>query len=281
MSNVYPLVTQELREEQASLWLARLDAGLDPHQAQELREWMWADSKNQQTLSEMAVVWDKMDLLANLSDVFPHSPETVSKRQTRWLAVAAVVMVAVVGGLIAQWQAASQLAASREVASYETPVGDQANVVLTDGSTIKINTNTRVDIDFDQHNRLLYLERGEFHIDVAHDPERPLSVYVGDRILQAVGTAFNVRIDDTGQVELVVTDGKVLVGVRQKDTSGSPVSLGGSALAVEKGKRAVFDDRVGSVETLAPDQIEIELAWREGILIFQGETLQEATREIG
>ena len=95
-----------------------------------------------------------------------------------------------------------------------------------------------------------------------------------------MGTAFNVKLDERQHVEVVVTDGRVLVGIRPSNNSASNV-ITGSSLSVSKGERVVLDDQVGQIESLEPQEIEVVLSWREGNLIFQGESLREATEEIG
>jgi transmembrane sensor len=130
-----------------------------------------------------------------------------------------------------------------------------------------------------ENSRLILLDRGEIHVEVAHDPGRPLSVVAGNRIVQAVGTAFNVKIDDRQHVEVVVTAGRVRIGVRPKDDSIPPV-LAGSSLMVSKGERVVLADEVRAITRLEPQEIETELSWREGNVIFLGEPLREATAEI-
>ena len=41
------------------------------------------------------------------------------------------------------------------------------------------------------------------------------------RIVQAVGTSFSVRIDDSQRVEVFVADGRVQIGVREPGTADS------------------------------------------------------------
>lgn len=75
MSNVYDIDHTRRRREQraveASTWIARLDNGLGDAEAEALRAWMRADARNQSEILEMARVWDNMDALALLSEVFP------------------------------------------------------------------------------------------------------------------------------------------------------------------------------------------------------------------
>jgi transmembrane sensor len=279
MSKVHKLVTVEQRNEEASRWIARLDAGLTADEAQELRQWMWEDPGNEKTLTEMAAFWDKLDVLANLSDLFPHVPHHRTRRW-RQFAIAASVLLVTMAGIWNSVQVNRQgelpIAAK---ATYETRVGDQANVTLTEGSAISMNTNTRVAVTLQENSRLIVLERGEIHVDVAHDADRPFSVVAGNRIVQAVGTAFNVRIDEQQHVEVMVTDGRVLVGVRPQNDA-IPAVLAGSSLLISKGERVVLNDEARGIAKLAPQEIAMELSWRDGNVIFRGEPLLEATAEI-
>lgn len=280
MSNVQRLITDEQRREEASTWIAQLDAGLSKEEAQALREWMWEDPRNEKLLGEMAALWDKMDVMANLSELFPEVPHNPIRHRRTLALAAGIVLAAVVG--IWQWSDRQASMESIEIAraTYETRIGDQANVTLGDGSAVRINTNTRFDAVLRTDSRLLFLERGEIHVEVAHDSSRPLSVLAGNRIVQAVGTAFSVRIDESQHVEVLVTEGRVLVGVRPKDDAG-PEELTGSSMLVSQGERVVLNGEPGEIEQLAPDELEVELSWRDGNLVFRGESLREATDEIG
>jgi transmembrane sensor len=170
---------------------------------------------------------------------------------------------------------------------YETAIGDHATVSLSDGSTMALNTNTRIRVAFSPGQRLLFLERGEINIEVARDEDRPLSVVVGDRIIQAVGTAFSVRLEDSQDIELVVSHGKVLVGVKPHGTLASQADalptrpeLEKSGLAVEKGGRVVLGQTNTETVTLSPDEIEVRLSWTDGNLVFRGEPLSEVVTEL-
>ena len=280
MSGVRRLVTEEQRNEEASQWIAKLESGLNADQAQQLREWMWEDSRNEEVLAEMAALWDRMDVLANLTDLFPHVPHHMTTKWRRAAIAASVVLAAIAGiwSVVDVNQEAPLPVMAK--ATYETRIGDQANMTLADGSDIRLNTNTRAVVALRENSRVIFLERGEIHVEVAHDPTRPFSVFAGNRIVQAVGTAFNVKLDDHQHVEVVVTDGRVLVGIRPNNDSASSV-IAGSSLSVSEGERVVLDDEVGQIESLEPQEIEVVLSWREGNLIFQGESLREATEEIG
>ena len=70
-------------------------------------------------------------------------------------------------------------------------------------------TNSLISIIYSPHERDVYLVRGEANFEVVHDVARPFNVYASKRVLQAVGTAFNVRLLSADDVELTVTESKM------------------------------------------------------------------------
>jgi transmembrane sensor len=159
-----------------------------------------------------------------------------------------------------------------------------------DGTQIMLNTNSRVSVNYTTNNRFLYLERGEMHVSVAHDLSRPLSVIVGGRVVQAVGTEFNIEITGEHSIELVVTEGVVMVGILERPIDGTasqePLILTPLSALVAAGQEVVIDSTDDAPEAVVTkaidsDEIAVKLSWREGNLIFRGESLEDAVLEIG
>ena len=134
------------------------------------------------------------------------------------------------------------------------------------------------------------MERGEIHVVVAHDPSRPLSVIVGDQVVQAVGTEFNVEISSDRSIEIVVTEGLVMIGVLEipldELPNGQPMQLLQSSIMVAGGQEAIIrhvEETIQKIETneIATEEIAVKLSWRNGNLVFRGETLEEAMLEVG
>jgi len=187
LGKVYNIKAKENRSIEASDWVAKLDRGLSIAETAELRRWMADDPQNTAKLSRMTGMWDNMDSMARLSELFPHEMLQADVPQTsyRWAAMAASVLVAVLVGFGAISYLAdfadddrTALVAS-EIGVYETAVGGLSRVQLSDGSQLTLNTNSRLEVEFTQANRIIRLRRGEFHIDVVHDTLRPLSVITG------------------------------------------------------------------------------------------------------
>ncbi|VFR47532.1 Iron siderophore sensor protein [plant metagenome] len=167
-----------------------------------------------------------------------------------------------------------------------TAVGQQHTAVLADGSVVQLNTNTILDTDFSRAQRVVRIRKGEASFQVAHDPQRPFQVQAGRIVVRAVGTQFNVRVRDTRDVEVIVTEGKVdvtsasAVSRAAPATAGRPV-LPAAATRLQAGQRYEAARRAVPVtQTIAPAELTKALAWREGVVVFDGEPLVQAVAEI-
>jgi transmembrane sensor len=304
MNNVHPIhllskrhqaETDEQRLEQACDWISRIDRGLQPEEHQALQQWLAEHPQHQDVLLEVAKLWDKMDALSRLSDLFPATEKAKSTTSGKhWAIAASVSALCLLGALFYRAQVlppqelVQQTAATSLHATYQTKVGENNTIELPDRSKLVLNTNSFVTVRYSENSRIIELLRGEINIDVAHDKSRPLSVIAGGKVIQAVGTAFNVDIHKD-YVELIVTDGKVLVGAQPKAMDDAAEQLLAkplpvSSLAISKGERVDLDPKAktttAQVRKIDQGDIAASLSWRSGNLIFRGETLQEALVEI-
>lgn len=256
---------------------------------------------------QMARLWAKIDVLSGLAGLVS-KPAGLRKSSAALFVMISVPVLAVLffglffglfvglwgGGTLSLKKTSAWMTISDRTV-YETAVGEHSIVSFSDGTQVRLNSNTLIRVKYTDYKRLFALERGEIHIEVAHDEARPLTVSSAGIVIQAVGTAFNVEINSDQNIELLVTDGKVLVGVDQSiqpqsiflADSGNSESQTRSSVLVSKGEKitlgSTFDDAndgVGAVEKNAAEDIEVKLSWRQGNLIFRGESLGEATTEI-
>ena len=135
MSNVYRFGPDEDRSVQASAWIARMDKGLSAADTEALLAWLLADRRNESELLSMAEMWDKMDALSQLSEVFPHSAEIGDSNIPghRWWASATIgiALVAVMAVLI---MGVSLFRPERDrafdVDTYETAIGGISKIPI-------------------------------------------------------------------------------------------------------------------------------------------------------
>jgi len=292
MSNIVDFPKQEPSEEEAAFdqageWIAKIDRGLSEDERGEIQRWL-SVANHRKILFQMATIWDKMEDLNRLADLFE---VPASKAEPRGLpaatlrrymgysgALAAAVLLAVLVVFVKPL-----ISSDHKVfrASYVTAKGEHSTFNLQDGSTLVLNTNARVDLMFTPEQRLLILKQGEMNIEVAHDASRPLNVKAGGKIVQAVGTAFNIQINANKEVELIVTDGKVRVENASAEAVDKPIGrLPSSSMTVAKGEKVLLGSANEKVVRMKDSDIAVDLGWRQGNLIFRGETLEEALAEV-
>lgn len=289
MSNVYPLRTEEQMADDASLWVTRLDRGLSAAETEALNRWLAQHPRHKHHLLETARLWDRMDSLSVLSELFdpPVHPQQNAPRArpVSWTVAASVLAAVVALGVLAPISPWAPTTAVEEPARsamdntiYETGVGAHSTVNLPDGTRMLLNTNTLVSVAYTDDQRLLELKRGELHVEVAHEPDRPLRVKAGDNIVEAVGTAFNVYLMDEKNFDVIVTEGRVKIKTLDEQAENDDST---QVQELAKGEKlSVRASRPAPVEPMDKAIIEDRLSWRDGNLVFRGETLRQALAEV-
>jgi len=186
--------------------------------------------------------------------------------------------------------------------SYITAIGERATYTLDDGSVLTLNTDTEVTVRFTEQRRFIDLLRGEANFEVAKNTQRPFVVYAGEGLVWAVGTAFNVRYQpETFAVDVVVTEGTVKVftdvnlqaelpaltvdpqSLQSLSTqSHSTVHLTNNKQSLlTAGQHLRYREAIEVKQVVDAEQLQQQLAWHNGVIIFDGETLESALSEIG
>jgi transmembrane sensor len=155
---------------------------------------------------------------------------------------------------------------------YETAVGEQRSVVLSDGSLVTLNTASTVEIRFVRDHRLVRLVTGEALFQVAHDTARPFDVTTGDTTVRAVGTQFNVDRRATGTTVTVV-EGRVAV----MTATGDATDEAQSRLPLEAGEQVVLAPL--RARQVVHADVANAIAWTQRKLIFEHRPLAEVAAE--
>jgi transmembrane sensor len=174
-----------------------------------------------------------------------------------------------------------------EVSTLQTSIGQQARFSLSDGSRVKLNTNSLVEVSFSKKMRLLTLIKGEASFDVTKDKSRPFMVRVGKNSFTALGTIFNIEKKSNKDIELVVTEGRVLISesyqpidqLVKQQTRLTTDRLPGVVIA--SGEIATIENSAYTAnKRMSFEQIQRVLAWQQGMLVFNGQPLDEALTEV-
>lgn len=196
------------------------------------------------------------------------APESVRASNRRYLPLAAAAGIAAIA------VALLLLPFQSYEASYLTAVGQSEEILLPDDSVITLNTDSELTVSYSNAERRVTLARGEAHFDIATAPERPFIVVAASGTVRAVGTAFNVYLKDD-LVEVMVTEGVVeVLPSGQQLAAGRPKTL-------SRGQKLEYRETIRSVSKVDQNEIARRLAWQDGMLDFQGETLAEVIEEAG
>jgi transmembrane sensor len=259
-----PETAQEI-DEAAAHWAARLDrAALSAEEERAFEAWLAGDVRRVGAFAKaraVALHTERARALGPQFDAAAFAPQMATphaRRGTAFGAIAAVLVAFVVTGVI--WsQAGAQV--------YATRIGQVQVAPLEDGSVVTLNTASEIEVNYSKARREIELVSGEALFDVAKNAERPFIVNAGDTQVRAVGTSFSVRRLKGRPIEVLVSEGVV------------EVTHNGSIRRIAANVRAVAAVKSVDVVPVAPEKVDRQLAWRDGRLVFEGETLREAARE--
>lgn len=267
--------------EEAAAWVAKLDGGpLTAEDLRALRAWAEQSAHHRAALDEVAEQWDSLDVLAVYRDGLDAPARSFMHK--RWLPAALAAGLAMLA--VALWLMVGPLRddVTMQNATYATAVGEQRDIALDDGTVLRVNTDSRLRVAYTKERRSVRLYRGEVFFDVAESAGWPFEVDTGNAMVTAVGTAFAVRIEADNAVEVNVTEGRVRVSthtvVPDVDSPGTAPGVYTTELAAAQ--RLRFSQVIESVQTLEQAQLERELSWRDGMLIFDREPLAQVVAEV-
>ena len=174
---------------------------------------------------------------------------------------------------------------------YQTGVGEQRTFYLSDGSSVVLDTQSLVTVNFSDSLRHIVLSRGQARFNVSRDKNRPFVVHAGNGITTALGTAFIVRKDDEsilvtlieGSVEVaqknidITTETKALA-TNNKDYKrllSSPVNY---EVVLGEGQQVAYSEK--GLSSAKNVDIKRAIAWQHGRLIFEDYSLSEVLDEL-
>lgn len=244
----------------AADWVARADRGLTVAEQARLDAWLKADSRRAGAYMRMTAALESSDLAPAVRP----STSTRDRSRRQWLAgagaVAASLGFAVVYGVTRPQR-------------FDTRKGEKKVVTLDDGSIVTLNTATTLQVRFSDSRRSIRLVDGEALFDVAPDPARPFVVTAADTSVRAVGTSFTVTQVRGQPVRVLVRHGTVEVS-RTGQTALVPMRLTANTKAVVPETTAPV-----VVSRIRAEELDRELAWQQGRLVFAGESLSSAAAQ--
>lgn len=255
---------------EATDWFVRLGApSVSASEREEFEQWRRRSPAHEEAFCDVQALWGEGELDAAVRHVKDSLTAKTCQPPRRpahpiwaWGAAAAALAAVSLG-----WLVQADLRIWWE-ADVRTATAEQRTIELPDHSTVLLNTDSAIAIDYRGETRLVRLLRGEALFTVQPNPDRPFLVRSGSAVARAVGTAFVVRA--RGEEALVtVTQG--LVDLSADQGRSVPVRLTGGQQAVSDGTT------IGPVRTV---DLSIATAWARGQLVFVRTALVDVLEEL-
>jgi transmembrane sensor len=151
-----------------------------------------------------------------------------------------------------------------------TPKGGQYSVVLADGTKVVLNAGSSITypVIFTGSERKVKLT-GEAYFEVAHNKLKPFHVETKDQDVQVLGTHFNINAyTEETSTRTTLLEGSVKVSL---------IGATSESLVLVPGQQAVVHD--AQMTRLTVDA-EDATAWKDGLFVFDNETLEHALVKI-
>jgi transmembrane sensor len=257
--------SNEVRAE-AAAWAARLhDEQRSPYLEEEFQAWLGASEEHRRAFSRMTYAWERAGQIRMRArgDI----SETREGRRLRfvpWAATLAAAVVLVVIAAVIYWRDNALV----------TGIGQQQVRVLPDGTRVELNTDTRIEVNYDERARRVRLIRGEAWFEVSKRPNWPFLVSVGDQEIRALGTSFIVRHDDIQDLSITLVEGQISV----RPIAGNDAAPTQDPQVLAPGQRLIISQH----HARAVDRPELSrvTAWKRGRVEFEETPLQDATNEM-
>lgn len=270
-----PPIPDERRIKEASAWFSRLNTrSVSSATLEGFRAWR-QNPLNRDAYAEVERAWRKMGALqgdALITAAISKAP-AANRTTTReallrhWREIAVACTVFSICAALALGDTFNTWAFGK---TYATEIGEQRLVQLSDGSHIRLDTNTKVRVKLTASRRNVELEQGQAMFDVAHDVSRPFIVSAANTDIRAVGTTFGVRREG-GRVRVALVTGVVEVSNHQK------VDRVVTRVAMRSGEQLIAD---GAIEKPTPLDLTTATSWTDGRVLFHAIPLGQAIREM-
>lgn len=250
--------------DKAADWFVRLqNTETDDTVRQEFQKWLLQDPRHEFEFQTFRDIWGAT---AFDEAVAALNPKTMGHQRSHAWTVCGGAVAACIALIVGLWQGPDFVVAWQ--ADYMTAPGDQSAVVLPDGSSMLLNTDTAVTIDFQDGRRHVRLLKGEAFFDVKHDQTHPFHVASGYGDVAVKGTAFSVRTDSE-ETKVILERGRV--DVVCLCASGTEVQLLPGQTVTASAKM------LSPISNLDADRA---LAWRNGRITFDDVQLVQVISEL-
>jgi transmembrane sensor len=240
----------------ALAWWVKCDAGpLSPADRAAFEAWLAVDASHRQAFDEAT------RLFGDVQELW--TGRVPARKRQPLLAPVAVLLAA----SLAVFVFVDDLML-RFRADATTGVGEMRTVVLEDGSRAHLSARSALAIRYRAGERRLTLLAGEAYFEVEPDADRPFVVEAAGATVTALGTAFDISLEDAERAEVAVAVHRVAI------------ANNGVQTIVEEGRQSHFGANAPTTEPAPVDIFNIG-GWRRGRIVFEDEPLSNVLSVLG
>jgi len=258
---------------EAADWTASIDRGpLSPEQEHLFQAWLAGDARAMGAYGRMralALTTERARALGPDFDpaAFVAAPSLYIPSRRTLLRAGGAIAATLLVGVAGTWEML------RHRGRFSTGKGETKVVALKDGSVVTLNTASEILVNYSENLRSVELVHGQALFDVAKNKARPFVVAAGDTSVRVVGTSFSVSRFDAAPIQVLVREGTVEV-FKPTARDVAPIRISANTMAV-----AMPDNGDITARAVPTAQVHRAMAWQEGQIAFEGETLARAAAE--
>ncbi|MGX1788256.1 FecR family protein [Bosea sp. NPDC055332] len=262
-------------EKQAIAWFTRMNGRPSAADHEDFARWLAASAAHEQHYANVQRLWTDLGPLADA--VAPHDATALAgplqkieelRRQRRSSKVAAGVVLSLLLCVAMGWLWLERPHLFQDwQADYATARAEQRNLTLADGSTVLLDADSAITVDFTATERRVELLRGTAFFNITPG-QVPFAVAARNGEARVLGTRFEVAAEDR-EVSVTLDSGSVEVALRD----------GGGRLVLKPGESVAYG--AGGLGGAHAVDLAETTAWRQGRYIFTNARLADVLERIG
>jgi ferric-dicitrate binding protein FerR (iron transport regulator) len=243
-------------------------------------EWINKSAENKDFNERINAIWNKLsanndeitfdEVLAKENIILKinrQQAKTKVRRIRYWISAAASILIFI--GLVYVGFISDNN--STKVISYTTDKNEVLEFLLPDSSHVWLNSNSKLELTrtFNESQRKVFLY-GEAYFEVRKDELKEFKVVTGKTTTKVLGTSFNLKQGEEGNIKLIVRSGKVKFYNRYGLNRNTIYTAG------NKGEFTAKNKRISKTEN---DNINY-ISWKTGVISFSNTPISEVCKTL-
>ena len=254
--------SRQFMEHELDLLLKYLRGDATLNERLRVMEWVKEDDAHRKELDTLRRIYETL-LVSDMGEHRASAGRTAVRKIFLGIGSALAAAAVAVGVFLMTGRQSQEADEMLKVSYVCAPAGYQTMTVLSDGTRIRLNSGSRLDVLTDNGNERHVRLKGEGYFDVARDEEKPFILETSGMRVKVLGTTFNVTAYDEVQ-SVVLVEGSV-------EAKGAGDS---AAVVISPSERYVYDTVTGTGNVEAAD-VEEYTSWIDGYILLKETGVQE------